>query len=102
MFLVEDEDDEDDDDDEDALSMGWRSPTKSAESSASSGLRRSASTNSLTAEPAGMRRTESGMFMPYEEGAPEANNEGMLGWVIDTVNTARDIVHVIRNVGWRK
>ena len=100
-FLLGDDEDDDEDEEDEGPSVGRRSPPKSGESS-SSGLRRSTSTNSLTAEPAGMRRTESGMFMPYEEGEAETNNEGMLGWVIDTVNTARDIVHVIRNVGWRK
>ncbi|CAK7232790.1 protein phosphatase regulator [Sporothrix bragantina] len=65
------------------------------------GLKRTTSTNSLSAEPTGMRRTASGMFMPYDEGEPAAGeNGGLLGRVIDTVNTARDIVHVIWNVGW--
>lgn len=48
-----------------------------------------------------MRRTPSGMFMPYEE-AEGAPGDGIIGRVIDTVNTARDIAHVIWNVGWRK
>ncbi|KAH7359020.1 protein phosphatase type 1 complex subunit Hex2/Reg1 [Plectosphaerella cucumerina] len=65
------------------------------------GLQRSASTNSLNAEPAGMRRTSSGMFMPYEEGE-SSTSDGIFGRVVDTVNTARDIAHVIWNVGWRK
>ncbi|CAK7269416.1 protein phosphatase regulator [Sporothrix epigloea] len=65
------------------------------------GLRRTTSTSSLSAEPAGMRRTASGMFMPYDEGEPvEGEKGGLLGRVIDTVNTARDIVHVIWNIGW--
>ncbi|KAI0430256.1 hypothetical protein F5Y09DRAFT_237994 [Xylaria sp. FL1042] len=50
---------------------------------------------------AGMRRTESGMLMPYEEGEAQPN-DGIIGRVIDTVNTARDIAHVIWNVGWRR
>ncbi|KAI8952124.1 hypothetical protein F4801DRAFT_241894 [Xylaria longipes] len=68
-----------------------------------SGLRRSTAIGDLREEgqPAGMRRTESGMFMPYEEGEPQPN-DGIIGRVIDTVNTARDIAHVIWNVGWRK
>ncbi|ROT39742.1 hypothetical protein SODALDRAFT_358159 [Sodiomyces alkalinus F11] len=52
-------------------------------------------------EPAGMRRTESGMLMPYEE-AVSSTSEGIFGRVFETVNTARDIAHVIWNVGWRK
>ncbi|KAK1451831.1 protein phosphatase type 1 complex subunit Hex2/Reg1 [Colletotrichum melonis] len=91
--------DDDDDEEEEAVSMGWQSPTKSDDKS--TGLQRSSSTNSLNAEPAGMRRTSSGMFMPYEEGE-SSSNEGIIGRVIDTVNTARDIAHVIWNVGWRK
>ncbi|KAF4781815.1 protein phosphatase type 1 complex subunit Hex2/Reg1 [Colletotrichum scovillei] len=91
--------DDDDDEEEEAVSMGWQSPTKTDDKS--TGLQRSSSTNSLNAEPAGMRRTSSGMFMPYEEGE-SSSNEGIIGRVIDTVNTARDIAHVIWNVGWRK
>ncbi|KAI5927766.1 protein phosphatase type 1 complex subunit Hex2/Reg1 [Camillea tinctor] len=64
-------------------------------------LQRTASTGNLTAEVAGMRRTESGMLMPYEEGETQGN-DGIIGRVIDTVNTARDIAHVIWNVGWRR
>lgn len=42
--------------------------------------------------------TPSGMLMPYEE--RESTSNTVLGRVIDTVNTARDIAHVIWNVGW--
>ncbi|KAL5603387.1 hypothetical protein FOVSG1_006137 [Fusarium oxysporum f. sp. vasinfectum] len=58
------------------------------------------STDSLTAEPAGMRRTPSGMFMPYEE-AVTSSNKGRFCRIIDTVNTARDMAYVIWNSGWR-
>ncbi|KAK7583248.1 hypothetical protein V3481_012540 [Fusarium oxysporum f. sp. vasinfectum] len=57
-------------------------------------------TESLTAEPAGMRRTPSGMFMPYEE-AVTCSNKGMFCRVIDTVKTAKDMAYVIWNSGWR-
>ena len=51
----------------------------------------------------GMHRTPSGMFMPYDEDEEEAHmNNTMFGRVVDTVNTARDIAHVIWNVGWRR
>ena len=51
----------------------------------------------------GMRRTPSGMFMPYDEDEDDAALEKTLfGRVVDTVNTARDIAHVIWNVGWRR
>jgi hypothetical protein len=97
-------DDEDDSDSDDQL--GYRTPKASsraelATNNREGGLRRTASSNSLNAEPAGMRRTPSGMFMPLEEGEA-STNEGIIGRVIDTVNTARDIAHVIWNVGWRK
>jgi hypothetical protein len=45
--------------------------------------------------------TTSGMFMPYE-GGEAASYTGMFRRIVDTVNTARDIAHVIWNVGWRK
>ncbi|KJZ76572.1 hypothetical protein HIM_03908 [Hirsutella minnesotensis 3608] len=77
---------------------GWRSPPLDR---SNGGLSRSASSASLSDEPAGMRRTSSGMFMPYE-GDELSTGDGILGRVIDTVNTARDIAHVIWNVGWRK
>ncbi|KAB5514895.1 hypothetical protein GE09DRAFT_1161462 [Coniochaeta sp. 2T2.1] len=101
---VSDEDEEEEDEDA-GLALSWRSSNKTAESVASSGggLKRSASSNGLGAEPAGMRRTASGMFMPYEEGDEDRPaSDGLFGKVIDTVNTARDIGHVIWNVGWRK
>ena len=97
-FFVDSDDEEDEDDDEEPVSK-WSS-AKSTEGSLG-GLRRSTSSASLSKEPAGMRRTESGMFMPYEQGE-NSNSEGLLGRVIDTVNTARDIVHVIWNVGWKR
>lgn len=53
---------------------------------------------------AGMRRTPSGMFMPYDENDSEMgpDGNGIYGKVVDTYNTARDIAHVIWNVGWRR
>ena len=52
----------------------------------------------------GMRRTPSGMFMPYDEDEDDdaALEKTLFGRVVDTVNTARDIAHVIWNVGWRR
>jgi hypothetical protein len=51
----------------------------------------------------GLRRTPSGMFMPYDEDEEEAAmNSSLFGKVVDTVNTAKDIAHVIWNVGWRR
>ncbi|KAL9581871.1 MAG: hypothetical protein Q9212_003632 [Teloschistes hypoglaucus] len=48
----------------------------------------------------GLRRTPSGMFMPYDD-ENNATATGLLGRVINGVNTAKDIAHVIWNVGWR-
>ncbi|KAK7527563.1 uncharacterized protein IWZ02DRAFT_128174 [Phyllosticta citriasiana] len=49
----------------------------------------------------GLRRTPSGMFMPYVEDEDDIVAAGLFGKVVDTVNTAKDIAHVIWNVGWR-
>lgn len=51
---------------------------------------------------AGLRRTPSGMFMPHEEEEKSFVSSGLVGKVVNTVNTAKDIVHVIWNVGWRR
>ncbi|KAF2146498.1 uncharacterized protein K452DRAFT_219146 [Aplosporella prunicola CBS 121167] len=53
------------------------------------------------ASSGGLRRTPSGMFMPYEEDEDDIVAAGLFGKVVDTVNTAKDIAHVIWNVGWR-
>jgi hypothetical protein len=53
----------------------------------------------------GLRRTASGMLMPYgggEDGDEDVAFTGIVGRVLDTVNTARDIAHVIWNVGFRR
>jgi hypothetical protein len=51
----------------------------------------------------GMRRTPSGMFIPYDEDEDDAALEKTrFGRAVDFVNTARDIAHVIWNVGWRR
>ncbi|KAJ6190093.1 hypothetical protein N7519_000114 [Penicillium mononematosum] len=47
-----------------------------------------------------LRLTASGMIMP--EGESETPSSSILDRVVDTVNTARDIAHVIWNVGWRR
>ncbi|KAI1382146.1 hypothetical protein F4677DRAFT_16911 [Hypoxylon crocopeplum] len=91
---------DDGDEDEETSSTPLSSPIDGASHFKQFSSQRSASTNN-SAEPAGMRRTESGMFMPFEEGDVQPN-DGIIGRVIDTVNTARDIAHVIWNVGWRR
>jgi hypothetical protein len=66
------------------------------------GVRRSSSSLGESSDAGGLRRTASGMFMPFEEDEDEnPQPPGIIGKVVDTVNTARDIAHVIWNVGWR-
>lgn len=55
-------------------------------------------------EPApgsGLRRTESGMFMPYDEDEGPPRNS-IFGQALNAVNTFKDIAHVVWNVGWYK
>lgn len=100
MLLGDDEDDDED--------LDWQPNSASRRDSISvnqdrlGGLHKSGSSSSLTNEPSGMRRTPSGMFMPYEEDEDDRVSEGLFGKVVDTVNTAKDIAHVIWNVGWRR
>ncbi|EWZ29386.1 hypothetical protein FOZG_17014 [Fusarium oxysporum Fo47] len=82
------------------LSPGTDWPSSPAED-ANSGLSRSLFSESLCEVFAGMRTIPSGMFTLYEEGGV-SSTDGILERVIDTVNTARDIAHVIWSVGWKK
>ncbi|KAH8732740.1 hypothetical protein GQ44DRAFT_696350 [Phaeosphaeriaceae sp. PMI808] len=52
-------------------------------------------------EASGLRRTASGMFMPFEDNEENPPPPGFIGKIVDTVNTARDIAHVVWNAGWR-
>jgi hypothetical protein len=65
------------------------------------GLCRRTSTDHITVESNGMRRTSSGMFMSYEDGE-SLSKDAKFGRFIDTVNTAKDMAYFIWNVGWRK
>ena len=50
-----------------------------------------------------MRRTESGMFMPYDDSEEEAvMNSTLFGQAMYAVNTFKDIAHVVWNVGWNR
>lgn len=99
-FLLDDDDDED-------VDVPWQ-PSSYTNSlpvaSDSSASTYSGPQSEDEYEPGpGMRRTPSGMFMPYDEDEEEAAmNNSLFGRVVDTVNTARDIAHVIWNVGWRR
>jgi hypothetical protein len=95
-----------DDDEDDDMDIDWQ-PSATLQRSKNShdqlsSLHKSDSSSTITAEPSGMRRTPSGMFMPYEEDEDDVVSEGLFGKVVDTVNTAKDIAHVIWNVGWRR
>jgi len=98
------------DDEEDDADMNWQPPNAfgnrkdsiSINQDRFNGLHPSGSSSDLNGEPSGMRRTPSGMFMPYEEDEDDVVSEGLFGKVVDTVNTAKDIAHVIWNVGWRR
>ena len=100
LFFAGDEDDEDDDEDTDKIDIR-PGAFSSLQHSENAGLRRSLSSTSLSGAPVGMRRTASGMFMPLDEVEDEPLDDGLIGRLMNTVNTARDIAHVIMNVGWR-
>lgn len=92
-----------DDEDEDA-DMDWQpsmAGTRRDSLYPRGGIEMNADDEDEDAEHSGLRRTPSGMFMPYEDGYDPAN-AGIFGKVIDTVNTAKDIAHVIWNVGWHR
>lgn len=92
-FLLDDEDDDAD--------LSWQPMASRRENEIQS---EDPNYDSGDEESIGLRRTPSGMFMPVGD---NENNDafqpiGLLGKVVDTVNTAKDIVHVIWNVGWRR
>lgn len=102
MLLGDDEDDEVDVDWRPSPAFANRKDSVSVTHERFQNLHASGSSSSLTGEPSGMRRTPSGMFMPYEEDEDDIVSEGLFGKVVDTVNTAKDIATVIWNVGWRR
>ncbi|EWY79679.1 hypothetical protein FOYG_17165 [Fusarium oxysporum NRRL 32931] len=98
LFSGEERDDDSLDDVLLSPNVDWSSsPAKNA----NDGVPWSLCSDRLCEEPAGMRSTPSRMFMPYEEGGV-SSADGILDRVIETVNTACDIAHVIWSVGWRK
>ena len=98
----------DEDEDEEEMDVAWghidlsrspKSPTYSSFESVPSA--ETDSTDEIQGSP-NLRRTPSGMLMPYEDDEEDAVAAGLFGRVVDTVATARDIAHVIWNVGWRR
>lgn len=96
-FLLVDDDDDGEVDTSSSWSFGRNNPKSSLGASASS----QPSSSMLSAQDfnptdgydgiEGMRRTESGMFMPYDEDEDDAVAEGLFGRVSETINTFRDI-----------
>lgn len=117
FLLPEDDDNEDGDVDDDEAAgdsdSSWSFGANNPKSSLGAGVRgrnsRSMRGNSYDEydedQMAGMRRTGSGMFMPYDDdefgGGAGSGASGLFGRVSETINTARDIAHVIWTVGWR-
>lgn len=96
-FLLAEDDEEGEEYFDPASAYGSKRPSTPTASDPYS-LRPSGSSGSL--ESGGLRRTASGMFMPFEENEEEAMPPTFIGRVVDTVNTARDIGHVIWNAAW--
>jgi hypothetical protein len=102
-FLLPEDDDEDEDPWEPSAAFGVKrpaTPTQQNPNPDSSTLKLPA-VDGESSDSGGLRRTESGMFMPFEDEDEDPAPSGLIGRVVDTVNTARDIIHVVWNVGWR-
>lgn len=95
---------EDDDDDVEDFTFGasrQHNAKRAATPIPSDPFSKRSNTQTDSSDTAELRRTESGMFMPFEDEDENPPPPGIIGRVVDTVNTARDIAHVIWNVGWR-
>jgi hypothetical protein len=90
-FLLAEEDDEEDNYFNPSRAYGSKRP----------GTPTASDPYSQREESGGLRRTASGMFMPFEDNEEEQPPPGFIGKIVDTVNTARDIAHVVWNAGWR-
>lgn len=92
------------DDDEDAH-MDWNPcPASTTKNHAYPSRAVTLATNADDGDEVGpsLHRTSSGMFMPLDDEDDDDYGGGIIGKVLDTVNTAKDIAHVIWNVGWRR
>lgn len=91
------------DDEEDDADMNWQ-PSLSGRNFLSY-QSQSSNYGSSNDKANNLHRTSSGMFMPCaedEEDSDDIGTTGLLRKVVDTVNTAKDIAHVIWNVGWQR
>ena len=102
-FLLAD-DDQDDDGESTQWSFGASNPKSSLGASATAGPSSSRG-RPMEYNPTdgyegleGMRRTESGMFMPIDEDEDDLVAAGLFGRVSETVNTVKDIGWVLWNV----
>lgn len=119
-FLLNEEDDDDDDIGHYGMDPSWQSSFKRPEQTSTPQTASPTSANGVSSpsEDRASPVLSSQIFRPQlssssnshagfyrseeeEEEEEEAMNYGLFGKVIDTVNTARDIAHVIWNVGWR-
>lgn len=105
-FLIADDDEDDELSSDSSWSFGPSNPKSSLGASVNKPSRRDVSGNGKARastytpfqgdyEMEGMRRTESGMFMPYDEDEDDVVAAGLFGRVSETYNTAKDIAHVI-------
>ena len=90
-------------DDEDDVDMNWQPSAGRRDSIFPQGGLKLEPEDQEEEEPErhGLKRTPSGMFMPYEDD-DDYPRDGFFGKIMDTVNTAKDIAHVIWNVGWQR
>lgn len=92
-FLLDDEDDD--------MDMSWE-PLAGRKESFCAYQRKDPMDKSSNERNSGLHQTPSGMFMPLERSDDGSVATGLVGKMFTTVNTAKDIAHVIWNVGWRK
>ena len=100
-FLLPEDDDDDDDEEYFNPSGAFNGIQRPATPTASDPYSQRSKHIEVPSESGGLRRTASGMIAPFEDADDEPQRGGILGSVVDTVNTARDIAHVIWNVGWK-
>ena len=95
--------DQEDDDEDDTNSSSWSFGASNPKSSLGASAGPSVEERDFGYEGIeGMRRTESGMFMPYsDEDEDDLVAAGLFGRVSETINTVRDIGYVLWNVGFR-
>ncbi|ODM15934.1 hypothetical protein SI65_08775 [Aspergillus cristatus] len=104
-FLLDDDDDYDEYESNGGFDFSWQSNWQSKQVSSASTQIRPHSVNSEDDEDGlemdrDFQLTYSDMFSLGEYS--ESPNAGIFDRVLDTVNTAKDIAHVIWNVGWRR